>query len=130
MQLRTHATRHSGIFAPDPMGVPDDDLAPRRPAEFACPRGHEFTVSFADDVVPPSVWECRRHGVEAGLKGALPQGQQSAGTRSHWDMLRERRPESELARLLDTQLNALRAGQLVTVGQWLRQAQAMRKGGT
>jgi len=130
MQLRTHTTRDGGIFAPKPIGVPDDDLAARQPAEFACPRGHEFTVSFADDVVPPSVWECRQHGVEAGLKGALPQAQQSANTRSHWDMLRERRPESELARLLDTRLDALRAGQLVTVGQWLRQAQAMRKAGT
>jgi RNA polymerase binding protein RbpA len=107
--------------------VPDDDLTARQSVAFTCPQGHEFTLTFADNAIPPCTWECRQHSVTAEHKDALPQ-EQPTKARSHWDMVNERRPESELAQLLDTQLKALRAGQLQTVGQWLHQAQATRKG--
>jgi hypothetical protein len=46
--------------------------------------------------------------------------------RSHWDLLRERRSESELAHLLNTQLNALQSGQLLSE-QRLHLARATKK---
>src|SRR5262245_19708118 len=38
------------------------DLAPRQSMRYACPRGHEFEVPFANDAEPPATWECRLHG--------------------------------------------------------------------
>jgi RNA polymerase-binding protein len=125
--LRTHKTRDHSIFTHEPIRGPDDDLAARQSVAFTCPQGHQFTITFADDAVPPSTWECRQHSVTAERKDALPQEQQPTKARSHTDMLHERRPESELAQLLDTQLKALRAGQLQTVEQWLHQAQEHRQ---
>lgn len=118
---RAHPSRDGGIFTHEPIRVCDDDLAARQSVAFICPQGHEFTIAFAADAAPPSTWECRQHSVDAERNDIRPQEHQPTKARSHWDMLRQRRPEPELAQLLDTQLNALRAGRLVTVKQWLRQ---------
>src|SRR5262249_37912257 len=118
-------SRVGGTFTQEPGRFRDYDLAARRSVEFLCPRGHEFTVPFADNVAPPTVWECRRHGIDAGLKSTT-QPQQQVETHHHWDKVLERRPETELAQLLNQQINELRAGRLAPVGQWLRQRQAMR----
>jgi hypothetical protein len=79
---------------------------------------------FADDIELPAEWECRQHGIAARLKDSA-HSQQPAKTRTHWDMVRERRNESELARILDDQIKDLRAGRLVGVEVWLRE-----RGGT
>src|SRR6476660_6686822 len=56
------------------------DLAPRQPMRYACPRGHEFEVPFANDAEPPATWECRLHGSisrqagDAAVQTALPGG--------------------------------------------------------
>lgn len=126
--LRAHTTRDSGIFTHEPIRVRDDALAARQSVAFTCPQGHEFTVTFADDAAPPGTWECRQHSVNAERNDTRPPEHQPTKARSHWDMLSQRRPEPELAQLLDTQLNALRAGQLVTVEQWLRQNADNKKG--
>ena len=87
----------------------DHDLAPRRPALYACPKGHDFTVSFADDVELPIVWECRLHGSESRLcDGVEPEPKSSKPPRTHWDMLLERRSIPELEELLDERLSELR----------------------
>jgi len=117
---RTRTTHDRGIFTHEPAQIHDDDLAARQSVEFTCPQGHTFSVTFADDAIPPRTWECRQHGVPAELNNTRPREHQPTKARSHWDMLSQRRPEPELAQLLNTQLNALRAGQLVTVEQWLR----------
>jgi RNA polymerase-binding protein len=122
--LRTHTTHDHGTFTHKLAHVHDDDLAARQSVEFVCPQGHRFSLTFADDAIPPRTWECRQHGVPAEpaeLNDTRPPEHQPTKARSHWDMLSQRRREPELVQLLDTQLNALQTGQLVTVEQWLRQ---------
>ena len=34
------------------------ELAPRKPSEYRCPKGHLFGVPFADDAEIPLVWQC------------------------------------------------------------------------
>jgi len=104
-----------------PVRGQEEDLAGRKSADFICPRGHEFTRVFADDIELPAEWECRQHSVTAERKNQAYQQPLPVKVRTHWDMVRERRKESELARILDDQLTALRAGELVTVGVWLRE---------
>ncbi|MGH3547927.1 MAG: RNA polymerase-binding protein RbpA [Pseudonocardiaceae bacterium] len=87
----------------------DHDLAPRRSVVYACPKGHDFTVSFADDADSPMVWECRLHGNEASLvDGAAPEPKKIKPPRTHWDMLLERRSITQLEELLDERLTELR----------------------
>ena len=87
----------------------DHDLAPRRPTVYACPKGHDFAVSFADDAEPPMTWECRLHGNESRLfDGDEPQPKKIKPPRTHWDMLLERRSIPELEELLDERLMELR----------------------
>ncbi len=87
----------------------DHDLAPRRPVLYACPKGHDFTVSFADDAEPPMIWECRLHGSESRLcDGVEPEQKKTKPPRTHWDMLLERRSIPELEELLDERLTELR----------------------
>jgi hypothetical protein len=119
-RLARIATPDHGIFAHEP--VRNGDLATRRSVGFRCPRAHTFTVTFAGDAELPDSWECRRHSVESGRIGILHQPAPAA-PRTHWDMVRERRPEPELARLLKDQLKTLRTGQLLPVDQWLHQRQ-------
>ena len=77
-RLARSAAADRGIFAHEPVCVPEDDLAARSLGGFRCPRGQE------------------------------------------------RRPEPELAQLLNEQLKDLRAGQLLPVDQWLHQMQQHR----
>lgn len=87
----------------------DHDLAPRRSVVYACPKGHDFTVSFADDAESPVIWECRLHGNESRLfDGAAPEPKKIKPPRTHWDMLMERRSVPELEALLDERLTELR----------------------
>jgi hypothetical protein len=101
-----------------PVRRPEEGLAGRQSASFICPRGHEFTLVFADDVKLSAEWECRQHGIEARLKDSAHR-QQPTKTRCHWDMVLERRRVSELAQLLNQQLIDLQAGWLIPVEQWL-----------
>ncbi|HKR48878.1 MAG TPA: RNA polymerase-binding protein RbpA [Pseudonocardiaceae bacterium] len=87
----------------------DHDLAPRRSVYYACPKGHNFTVPFADDAEPPVTWECRLHGNESRLvDGIAPEPKKIKPPRTHWDMLLERRSIPELDELLDERLTELR----------------------
>jgi RNA polymerase-binding protein len=87
----------------------DHDLAPRRSVVYACPKGHDFTVSFADDAEAPMVWECRLHGNESRLFNSVePEQKKAKPPRPHWDMLLERRSIPELEELLDERLTELR----------------------
>lgn len=50
-----------GIFAAALADLCDDGLAAHQAVMFACPRGHECTVTFTNTVVLPDSWECRQH---------------------------------------------------------------------
>jgi len=116
--LRAGASQERGIFTQAAAQVRDDELAARQAVGFACPRGHDFTVFFADTADLPMTWECRQHGIEGRLKDSAPRPR-PVKARCHWDMVLERRRVSELAQLLNQQLKDLQAGRLIPVEQWL-----------
>jgi hypothetical protein len=84
------------------------DLAPRQTMRYACPRGHDFEVPFADDVEAPATWECRLHGsISRLVDGAEPETKKVKPARTHWDMLLERRSVADLEVLLSERLELL-----------------------
>ncbi len=89
-------------------------FAERFPVVYACTRGHEFEIMFANDAEPPSTWECRC-GAVGDIVSDVKTGEDpkpAKQQRTHWDMLLERRSLEELATLLDEQLEAYRNGDL------------------
>jgi hypothetical protein len=85
------------------------DLAPRHTTRYACPKGHDFEVPFADDAEIPATWECRLHGsVSKLIDGSEPEAKKAKAPRTHWDMLLERRTQAELEELLNERLELLR----------------------
>jgi hypothetical protein len=85
------------------------ELAPRKPAEYRCPKGHVFGVPFADDAEIPLVWECKFDGSLARLiDGEEPESKKSKPARTHWDMLMERRTVADLEEVLAERLEVLR----------------------
>ncbi|RAS59535.1 RNA polymerase binding protein RbpA [Lentzea atacamensis] len=89
---------------------PDRD-APvgKQRAIFACPRGHEFTRSFALDAEVPHEWECAHHGTRApGLfRAATDQRDPATPGKTHWDHVLERRTEPDLEAILNDALARL-----------------------
>ena len=83
--------------------------APRITAAYACPRGHEFTIPFAEDAEIPTTWECRLDGTAASLvDGPTPEAKKVKPPRTHWDMLLERRSMEELEEILNERLQEVR----------------------
>lgn len=86
------------------------ELAPRQQAEYDCPRGHHLTVPLAADAEVPPTWECRFCGATAVHVGeAAPEPKKARPSRTHMDMLRERRTTADLEEVLKEQLAALAA---------------------
>lgn len=86
------------------------ELAERRIAAYDCPRGHRFMVPFAAEADVPGTWECRTCGGPAMIvDGERPAPRVVKPTRTHWDMLLERRSLGELEDLLAERLGVLRA---------------------
>ncbi|MDO5079679.1 RNA polymerase-binding protein RbpA [Buchananella hordeovulneris] len=88
-------------------------FAPRVRHEYQCPEGHTTLVPFADDAEIPQVWDCKC-GEQAFLVGGqVPEPEKPAKpTRTHWDMLLERRSIEELEALLEERLALLRSGEM------------------
>src|SRR3954451_6294847 len=83
-------------------------LAPRQSMRYACPRGHDFEVPFANDAEPPATWECRLHGsISRLVDGNEPEQKKAKPPRTHWDMLLERRSVADLEVLLNERLELL-----------------------
>ena len=90
----------------------DTDLAPRQMVEYACPRGHRFTVPFATEAELPSSWQCTLCSAVALLTdGAPPEEKAGKPPRTHWDMLLERRSVDDLEVLLTERLELLRGAE-------------------
>lgn len=111
--MADRSLRGSGLGAKsfeDEQGV---EFAPRRELEFDCARDHHFTVTFAEEAELPTMWECPRCGGEGRrTDGVEPEVKQSKPTRTHWDMLLERRSIAELEELLAERLGMLRSGEI------------------
>lgn len=87
------------------------DLVPRIAYFYTCPAGHEFTIPMATEAEPPAVWDCRCGAVGLRRGEQPPPARAVRTSRSHWDILLERRSLAELETLLDERLTALRAGE-------------------
>ena len=87
------------------------DLAPRQDVEYSCPNGHRFEMPFALEADVPPTWECRVCGVQAlRVDGVAPEEKPGKPTRTHWDMLMERRSVADLEEVLAERLEVLRGG--------------------
>lgn len=83
--------------------------AARHIVSYTCPNGHVFGVTLSVEAETPVVWECRC-GSQGLLENAsAPQERVVRPTRTHWDMLLERRTVVELQELLSERLELLRA---------------------
>jgi hypothetical protein len=98
------------------MGISSRSMESERGVEFAervetvydCPEGHTVVVPFSVEAEPPDLWSCRC-GTEALARdrhNAAPT--QPKHTRTHWEMLLERRTIGELEDLLTERLEVLR----------------------
>jgi hypothetical protein len=104
------------------------EFAPRAFTAYDCASGHETTVPFAAEADIPPTWECRVCGAEALRRDAeQPEAKAVKPTRTHWDMLLERRSIAELEEVLAERLAALHAQQSAVKAALKAQQAAERK---
>ena len=85
------------------------ELAARQDIAFVCPKGHQFSITFALEAELPTLWECPRCGADSlRADGVEHQPKEEKPVRTHWDMLRERRSIEELEEILAERLEELR----------------------
>lgn len=85
------------------------DFAARSEVVYICPKGHRTILPFAEGAEIPDEWECRC-GTIAHREGDEEANEIAKPTRTHWDMLLERRSEDELKKLLDKRLEMHHSG--------------------
>ena len=84
-------------------------LAERQRVYYDCSCGKTIDLPFSLEAEIPAVWECRC-GAQALLRGGQwPEKKAVKPTRTHWDMLLERRSVEDLEELLDERLELLRS---------------------
>jgi len=86
------------------------ELAPRNWHTYLCPDGHSLNVPLAAEAAAPPVWDCRCGRVALKIGMAPPEAKASRPSRSHWDILLERRSLTELEVLLAERLAAMHGG--------------------
>lgn len=83
-------------------------LAERQVVDYECVAGHTLSVTFSTEAEIPVTWECHC-GVEALRRDSVkPDVAPTKPTRTHWDMLRERRSLEDLELLLAERLDIVR----------------------
>ena len=88
------------------------EFAQRQSLGFDCPKGHHFEVTFALEAELPTEWECKKCGSMAVRSdGVVGEEKVVKPTRTHWDMLRERRSIPELEDILAERLEQIRKTQ-------------------
>ena len=89
------------------------DFAARTEVAYVCPKGHRTILPFADGAEVPDEWECRCGAVAHREGDTDREGDDIAKpTRTHWDMLLERREIDDLKVLLGERLEMLRSGEI------------------
>ena len=109
--MRSGTLKATGLGTKSFEGDEGVALSPRRQLDFDCPAHHRFSIVFSDEALLPTTWDCptcwatavRSDGVEAEAVAVKP-------TRTHWDMLRERRSVAELEEILAERLALLKSG--------------------
>ncbi len=89
----------------------EDNVVPseRQIIAYACPQGHKTELPFSVEADIPGTWECRCGAQAKLVDGPEPEKKATKHTRTHWDMLLERRSIPELEELLEERLTLLRA---------------------
>ena len=87
------------------------DFAARNDVAYVCPKGHRTICRLPRVPKSRTSGECRCGSVAHREGDATVEGDEiSKPTRTHWDMLLERRSEEELATLLEKRLQMHRDG--------------------
>jgi hypothetical protein len=86
------------------------ELAPRTSHTYLCADGHTLNIPLAAEADAPAVWDCRCGRVALKTGMAPPEAKAIRPTRSHWDILLERRSLTELEVLLAERLAAMHGG--------------------
>ncbi|MEE1296535.1 MAG: RNA polymerase-binding protein RbpA [Bifidobacterium sp.] len=87
------------------------DFAARTEVAYICPKNHRTILPFAEGAEIPTEWECRCGATARREDEADTEADEiTKPTRTHWDMLCERRTEDELKALLDKRLQMHRDG--------------------
>jgi uncharacterized C2H2 Zn-finger protein len=103
-------SRLGGTSFEDESGI---EFAPRQRVGYDCPNGHEFEIPMAEEAEIPFTWECPRCGAVSRQRNANePELKSEKPTRTHWDMLLERRSIPELEDILSERLELLRSGEI------------------
>jgi hypothetical protein len=84
------------------------DFAERVEIDFTCSNDHVFTYTFSAAITAPQSWDCPRCG-KTGAR-STPEVDKALGqtTKSHWNMVLERRSLPDLEKMMCEQLGALR----------------------
>lgn len=81
----------------------------RQHVRYRCGNNHITEIPFSVEADVPSLWECKCGSEAKMVEGPEPERKPTKPVRTHWDMLLERRDESELKELLEERLQLLRA---------------------
>ncbi len=89
------------------------EFAARQQVGYRCEKEHEFEITMSVEADVPAEWECPRCGAVAlSTAGIQPEEKNEKPARTHWDMLLERRSETELEDILKERLELLRGGEI------------------
>jgi len=85
-------------------------FAPRQTISFICPEKHETQLIFAAEVEIPETWDCKKCGKPALQEGLIEVSkvEEIKETRTHFDLLLERRSRAELEEILSEALADLK----------------------
>ena len=101
----------SGLWSKSFEGDEGVALSPRLEVGFDCPAQHRFFIVFSDEALLPTAWDCPRCGATSvRTDGVVAEAKDVKPTRTHWDMLRERRSVAELEEILSERLALLKTG--------------------
>jgi len=109
--MRSGTLKATGLGSKSFEGDQDVTLSPRSEIGFDCPAHHHFSIVFSDEAQLPTAWDCPRCGASAlRADGVRGEAKDVKPTRTHWDMLRERRSVPELEEILSERLALLKSG--------------------
>jgi len=88
-------------------------LAERNEHTYRCVNNHDTVMVFAAEAELPATWQCKVCGENANILAAegtvsVDENDEKA-TRSHWEMLLERRSIDELEEILQERLEEVRS---------------------
>jgi hypothetical protein len=90
------------------------ELAERIEVTYDCPAGHVTTLPFSIEAEIPGIWDCHCGAAALRRHSAVAEERPVRHSRTHWDMLLERRTIPELEALLEERLAILRENRMAS----------------